>query len=229
MPSKINKKIKSIQKVLGPYSNPHTYNFIESNKSYLKNHTLSSQLNTIGNYVYLLCDGNYSCLKNIEARILYDEYSNYVNNFKLTFKNSEYIEHNKIILDNRINGIGFYWVDLEKEFCLESMIRMEDCGRVNYGNTTLELRDHLNESHMIVVYEKNTGNIRQIKGKGNSKPENKYWNNLYELLIGSDYYFNEYIPTYKPENDLLITDLPLSSQLNIYSKHPNLKKDKTII
>jgi hypothetical protein len=229
MPSKLNKKISSIEKVLGPHSNPYVYNFIENNSTFLKNFSLPHQLNIIGNYVHLLGNGEYSCLNKINAESLYDNYTKYVHDFKVTFKKLDYVEHNKIILDNRIDGVGVYWVDLESEFCIESMVRMQDCGRVNYGNTTLELRDHLNESHMIVVYEKRTGNIKQIKGRRNSKPEEKYWVCLYELLMNIDYHFNQYVPSYKPENDLLISDLPINLQIPIYDRYPNLKKTKIII
>jgi hypothetical protein len=228
MPSKNNKKIQSIEKVLGPYSNPYTYNFIEDNKSYLNNFSLPHQLNVIGNYVHLLGNGDYSCLDNIGVESLFEIYIKYVQDFKSTYNNTDYVEHNKIILDERIDGVGFYWVDLESEFCIESMIRMEDCGRVNFGSTTLELRDHLNNSHMIVVYEKSSGNIKQIKGKGNSKPNKDHWINLYNLLVNIDYPIGEYVPTYKPENDLLISDLPIDLQLSIYKKYPTLRKFKSL-
>lgn len=220
---------ETIKKVLGPEALPYVHDFLIDDKSKINDKTLPTQLNLIGNYVTLLLNGNYSLLKNTDGEKLIKEYDEYVFNYKKNRDLTPYIEDNKIILDNRIDGVGFYWVDLEKEFCVESMIRMQDCGRVNYGNTTLELRDHLNESHMIVVYEKDTGNIKQIKGKRNSKPEERYWINLHDLLVNSDYRFNEYTPTYKPENDLLISDLPICLQFNIYSKHPNLKKLKTIV
>jgi hypothetical protein len=232
MPSKNNKIIQSIEKVLGPHSNPYTYNFINNNKTYLKNYTLPSQLNTIGNYVHLLGDGNYSCLNNITAELLYDTYIKYIQDFKLKYNNTNYVEHNKIILDERIDGVGFYWVDLQNEFCVESMIRMEDCGRVNFGNTTLELREQTktnNVSHMILVYEVKSKNIKQIKGKQNRKPKSEHWIYLFNLLTESEYTFNQYVPTYKPENDLLISDLPVNSQLTIYSKHPNLVEYKKLI
>lgn len=223
--------IKSILKVLGPKAVPFVYRFIENNKQFLKRISLPIQLNTIGNYVYLTDKGNYSILDGMNGEMLFETYRNYVTNYKKSYNTDNYIEHNKIIWDGRINGFGYYWIDLEKEFCIESMIRMQDCGRVNYGNTTLELREQKsnnNESHMIVVYEVKTGYIKQIKGKQNTKPKLKYWDYLYKLLMESDYTFNQYIPTYKPENDLLISDLQDSQQFTIYCKHPNLKKIRNL-
>lgn len=218
---------KSIIKVLGPESEPFVSNFIQNNEQFLKNIKLSTQLNTIGNYVYLVNEGNYSILDNLDAETLFDDYQKQLTYFKETHNTKDFIETNKIIWDGRVNNFGFYWVDLEKEYCVESMVRMQDCGRVNYGNTTLELREQMsndNKSHMLVVYEKKSGNIKQIKGKQNMKPDKVYWIYLYFLLIESDYKFNQYVPTYKPENDLLISEFSNSLQFAIYSKHPNLNK-----
>ena len=82
---------------------------------------------------------------------------------------------------------------------------------------------------MVVVYEISTGNIKQIKGKQNSKPNEIYREYLYELIMNTDYTFNKYVPTYKPENDLLISELSLNLRTHIYEKYPNLIKLKTLM
>jgi len=189
--------------------------------------------NIIYESVYSLCnyiDSNptmsYHKLDDINLSDIKNIWESFLNDYKKNYNTSNYIEKNKIILDYRINGIGFYWVDLEKLFCIESMVRMQDCGRVNYGHTTLELRQQFlnrNESHMIVVYDTITNNINQVKGKKSSKPNKKYWEWFYKLLMDSDYKINKYSPTYKSQSDLKIIDLPINSQLDIYLKHPNLK------
>jgi len=183
--------------------------------------------------VYSLCNYvdssnsiSYDDITSIDTNVIIDTWKSFLNDYKKTYNTSNYIEKNKVILDYRINGIGFYWVDLEKLFCIESMIRMEDCGRVNYGHTTLELREQSlerNESHMIIVYNTITNDINQIKGKKSSKPNKKYWEWFYKFLMDTDYKINEYIPTYKHESDLKIIDLPITSQLDIYLKYPKLK------
>jgi hypothetical protein len=224
--------IKKILKSLGPNAVTHVYDFIKNNNKFLKDISLGSQLNSIGNYVHLKYQGDYSRLNNYNAEYLFTEYEEYVSEFRKKYNTKNFIEKNKIILDNRIDNIGFYWIDIEKEYCIESMIRMEDCGRTNYGSTTLELREQKidsNESHMIVVYEINSCDIKQIKGKRNEKPHEKYWQRLYDLLVKSDYEFNRYTPSYKPENDLLISDLPINLQIEIYKRHRNLSKNQTLI
>ena len=224
--------IKTINKSLGPHCHLYVCDFLEKNKNSLKNITLPSQLNTIGNYIYLLGNGDYTNLQNTNWESLYSEYCDFINDYKKNYTTENYTESNKIIWDGKVDGLGFYWVDLEKEFCVESMVRMNDCGRVNYGNTTLELREQtktLNNSHMVVVYEISTGNIKQIKGKQNSKPNEIYREYLYELIMNTDYTFNKYVPTYKPENDLLISELSLNLRTHIYEKYPNLIKLKTLM
>jgi hypothetical protein len=218
---------KSISKVLGPDACEYVQPFITKNIHYLKGINIATQLNVIGNYVSIKNGGDYSILETIDSELLFLEYEKYVLEFKNNYKTNNFQEKNKIIWDGRINNLGFYWVDLEKEYCIESMVRMQDCGRVNFGNTTLELREQTetdNVSHMILVYELKSKNIRQIKGKQNRKPKSEYWIYLHNLLIESEYPFNQYVPTYKPENDLLISELPVSLLSGIYSKHPNLNK-----
>lgn len=232
MPSHRNKILNSISKVLGPVDLDIVYNLVYNKKIGISSLDLSTNLNIIGNYTDIFLDGNYSLLENKLLSDIISEWELYLQKYRISYSSKNYIEHNKIILDNRIDGIGFYWVDLEKEFCIESMVRMQDCGRVNYGKTTLELREQLidsNISHMVVVYELSTGNIRQVKGKSNNKPNKEYWIHYYNLIMNSNYPINEYVPTYKPENDLLISDLDLDLQLCIYNKHSSLKKYNSLL
>jgi hypothetical protein len=232
MPSYRTKSLNTIYKILGPVDLDIIYNLIYSNPKSNRSLGLSTNLKVIGNYTDTFLSGDYSLLTNKLLSDIISEWNLYLQKYLKSYSSENYTEHNKIILDNRINGVGFYWVDLQKQFCIESMIRMQDCGRVGYGKTTLELREQLSDSnisHMIVVYEFGIGNIRQVKGRGNSKPNKEYWIHYYNLIINSDYFINEYVPTYKPENDLLISDLELNLQSSIYIKYPNLIKTKYIL
>ena len=112
------------------------------------------------------------------------------------------------------------------------MIRMQDCGRVNYGKTTLELREQTessNISHMIIVYDYKSGNIHQVKGKRSLKPPISYWEWFYKFLMDTDYKINEYVPTYKADTDLTTSNFDSFQKTSIYNKHPNLNKTKTIL
>jgi hypothetical protein len=191
-----------------------------------KEKEINNIIYSVFNYIDSVENSNYNLINNLNLNNIEDIWKNYLNEYKAKYSTFQFKEKNKIILDYRKNGIGYYWVDLEKLFCIESMIRMEDCGRVNYGNTTLELREQTidsNISHMIIVYEIESGNIRQVKGKSNQKPPKSIWIWFYNFLCDTDYKINKYIPTYKPENDLKLLDFDVNEKETIYLHQPNLK------
>lgn len=180
----------------------HTCNYIDSNKHL-----------TYGN------------LNEINLNEISDIWVNFFTDYKQKYNSSEYIENNKIIFDYRINGFGYYWVDLEKLFCIDSMIRMKDCGRVNYGNTTFELRETTDKeslSHVIVVFNLEKKLILQIKGKSSKLPNKKYWEYVYKFLMEFPEEINGYSPTFKPETDFKIQYLTLEQQKSIHLRHPKL-------
>jgi hypothetical protein len=232
MSNKLSKKKQIILKILGPDLGGLIFDKIRTDISDLPTHEMLSIIYSMCNYIDSNTNISYYKLDDIKLSDIRNIWLNFLNEFKQSYNSANYIEHNKIILDYRENNIGYYWVDLQKLFCIESMIRMEDCGRVNYGKTTLELReqtDSSNISHMIIVYEYETGNIRQVKGKSSLKPPISEWVWFYKFLMDTDYKINEYIPTYKPKTDLMVSDLNLFQRMSIYSKHPNLNKTKSIL
>jgi hypothetical protein len=226
------KKEEMILKILGPDLGVLIFNKIKPYIDEMSKQNILNLTYSICNYIDSNPNKSYNNLDDINLNDIRNIWLEFLNEFKERYDPTTYIEHNKIILDYRKNDIGYYWVDLRKLFCIESMIRMEDCGRVNYGNTTLELREQTqtsNVSHMIVVYEYETGNIRQIKGKSSLKPSVSHWEWFYKFLMDTDYKINEYVPTFKPNTDLVISDLNPFQKTSIYNKHPNLNKTKTIL
>lgn len=227
-------KDKILYKILGEEIGDLIFSKLKNDISNIDNLSNKEMLKI----VYPLCNlidsnetFNYYKLNEINLSNIKSLWNDFLKEFKINYFKTRYIEKNKIILDYRQNEFGHYWVDLEKIFCVESMIRMEDCGRVNYGHTTLELREQTttsNVSHMIIVYETETGNIRQVKGKSSLKPDTSKWEYFYRFLIETNYKINEYVPTYKPETDLTIPQLTLTQKTSIYNKHPTLNKLKHI-
>ena len=174
------------------------------------------------NYVDSNCDITYN---DMNLKTIVDTWDTFLDEYKRNYKSTDYKETNKVIVDYRVNNIGFYWVDINKLFCIDSMIRMKDCGRVNYGNTTFELRETTeNESlsHVIIVFNVKDNLILQIKGKSSKLPEKKYWNLIYKFLLDFPKEINGYTPTFKPETDFKIQYLPLENQKSIFLKHPKL-------
>jgi hypothetical protein len=180
----------------------HTCNYIDSNKNL-----------------------TYKNLKDLNLNEVNQLWLDFLNNYKEKYNPSEYVEKNKIIFDYRLNGLGYYWVDLEKLFCIDSMIRMKDCGRVNYGNTTFELRETTENkslSHVIIVYNLEEKLILQIKGMSSKLPNKKYWHLIHKFLLNFPEEINGYSPTFKPETDFKIQYLPVEEQKLILLRHPKL-------
>lgn len=168
---------------------------------------------------------NYNHIQEINLNEIINIWETYLNEYKEQYKKRAYVETNKVILDYRMGGMGYYWVDLDKLFCIDSMIRMKDCGRVNYGNTTFELRETTNNeslSHVIIVYNLKDDLILQIKGQSNKLPNKKYWGFIYDFLLNYPKEINGYKPTYKPENDFKLEYLPTEKQKELMLKHPKL-------
>lgn len=184
---------------------------------------------TIYNMVYSLCNyvdsNNKISIYNVNFNEIFNIWDNFLTEHKKNYNSYDYKETNKVIADYRIGDIGYYWVDINKLFCIDSMIRMKDCGRVNYGNTTFELRESTeNESlsHVIIVFNLKDKLILQIKGKSSKLPEKKYWHLIYRFLLDFPEEINGYTPTFKPETDFKIQYLTLEEQKSIFLKQPKL-------
>jgi hypothetical protein len=228
MPSNIIVKEKSVKTILGQDNGQIVFDKIMVETDSLKkisDKRVKELTYTISNYIETVCDSDYSILQHKTIKEIEDLWGSWVHEFKSSYNTKNHNETNKILLDRRVDGIGFYWVDLEKEFCIESLIRMDDCGRVNYGDTTIELREQTeteNLSWVIIVYDTVKKNIRQIKGKNNQKPDIIYWPHISDFLLNTDYTINGYIPQFKSENDLKMTDFNVEIRNQIRNKHQNL-------
>ena len=95
----------SVIKVLGPSASPYVETFLRSNKDFLESKSISTKLNTVGNYVSLLQGEDYSQLSYINPDTLLQEYENYLENYKRNYSTKSYQELNKIILDLRISNL----------------------------------------------------------------------------------------------------------------------------
>jgi len=118
-----------------------------------------------------------------EIHLMYNEW--YVLN-KNKFTTYNYNEINNIILDYKINGVGYYWVDLNCYYSSEMLFRLHNCARVNSYQNFLELREYTsdgyNHSRIVVVIDK-FGFINQIRGDYNLKPDMMYKDYIYDLFL----------------------------------------------
>ncbi len=141
---------------------------------------------TISNYVDFINHGKYDGLNDIKISDMKSEYDQWLKKMRKTQPIKNYIESNKIILDYRLNNVGYYWVDLETHFNKETAYRLNNCGRVNPYQNLIELREFdefgYNFSRILVVISKN-GVINQVRGDYNTKPDSKYNNIIFDFFM----------------------------------------------
>lgn len=160
-----------------------------------------------------------------------------------------YVENNKIILDFRDeNGLGYYWVDLNRSNSKQESQRMGHCGTCsNDGSVILSLRRYsphetnpqitLNES-IVSACLSSGGVIGQMKGRHNEKPDSsleKYILALYTSKYShkkafgktgpddlSDGTIKGYEWEYISDEDFKIEDFSDESLKELYEKNPSM-------
>ena len=233
MPSSLKIKIQIVEKIAGPIVAQKLIKKIKDEGNYKiikrSDNSLRLLVLPIVDYVDNFCDGDYSILDMYTILEIHKLYENSVHKFKMKLSPKNYKEINKIILDYRINNIGFYWIDYMKSYSIEMAIRMDNCGRVKHGDTILELRENINEDNTIsnysrvyVVYNKQSGNIIQIKGQSNERPEKHYFDYIFKLFMESGINFVEYKPGFKPQNDFRVSFFPKHQKEILKEKMPKL-------
>jgi len=101
---------------------------------------------------------------------------------------------------------GYYWLDLETNDCPDEASAMGHCGVTNEGTTLFSLRKN-KQPHVTVAFDEDTNEITQMKGKGNTKPNNKYHKYIVDLLINPNIEIDGFRYEYHPEDDFQISDL----------------------
>ena len=122
---------------------------------------------------------------------------------------------------DHIGWPGWQWVDLERGACDEEGEAMGHCGNaaVAEGDTIFSLRAEDKTAHLtFIVNDKVLG---EAKGRGNTKPSNKYHPAIVELLK------SQFIDTirgggYLPENNFVLEDLPKAQQKQLLEQKPYL-------
>lgn len=178
----------------------------------------------IVNYIDFVNAGVTDGLELLSIMDITNLYEKWFNETLIKFNTKNYIETNKILIDYRINNIGFYWVDLEAYYSSDMMFRMNNCGRVNSYQTFLELREHdnskYNHSRVFVVLNKD-GYVNQIRGINNIKPNVIYKDYIYDLFLnytelkGFKFLFTK-------ETDFTHMDLDKDQLLNLRNLKPDL-------
>jgi hypothetical protein len=140
----------------------------------------------IVNYIDFVNNGNTTGLESLSTTQITNLYINWVNSIKDNFNTLNYIESNTILIDYRINDIGLYWVDLNSFYSSDMVFRMDNCGRMSSSQNLLELREYTsdgyNHSRVAVAINVN-GEINQIRGVSNIKPDMIYSEYIFDLFM----------------------------------------------
>lgn len=119
---------------------------------------------------------------------------------------------------------GYSWVDLERGYCDIESETMGHCGNRGsiQGDTILSLRDKQNRPHLTFILNK--GNLGEMKGKNNDKPNSKYHPYIIELLKMP--IINKIVGGgYLPQNNFKLEDLTKEQAEEIVKVNNNLEEN----
>lgn len=186
-----------------------------------------SNIQSVMDWVRVGLNGNLGQYKDLPYGDLVVEASNWHNSLEISGGDINYVEENPIFLDFRnSDGFGFYWVSLDTNDSPEECKRMGHCGRTNYSNTIISLRENMrinekftiNKSHLSAAVGKSDGIIYQLKGEKNSKPKEIYHKFIIPLLLNDTIKGFGY--EYNSKNDFKISDLKENEIKFLYEKKP---------
>ena len=152
----------------------------------ISNKELNRLIFPIVNLIDFKFNGNYLQIIDKTIDDIHLMYGEWCTLSEYNFTSFNYIENNNIIFDYRINGIGYYWVDLNCYYSSEMLFRLHNCARVNSYQNFLELREYTNDgynhSRVVIVIDK-SGFINQIRGDYDIKPDIIYKDYIYDLFV----------------------------------------------
>ena len=182
------RSLTSIEKKFGKHSEFIVNKINESSISLsrISNKDLYELIYPIVHLIDFEFNGDSTFLLNKTIDEIHLIYSDWYKLHEKRFPAFDYVEKNKIILDYRKNGVGYYWVDLNCYYSYEMLFRLHNCGRVNSQQNLLELREYnidgYNYSRVVVVIDE-CGFITQITGDYDLKPDILYKNYIYNLFL----------------------------------------------
>ena len=216
---KLRKLITDYERKVGVKFHEDEFRATGNHKSVLEElqHFLSLPIPEIQNYVF----------KNQSAGEIISFFEAAEAEWKKTVSDMFVDNESEILIDFKN---GWYWVDTKKAYCGKEAAAMGHCGnspRSDTADTILSLRkgkvingDRYWEPHLTFILN-SSGNLTEMKGKGNDKPADRYHEMIIKLLlhpriegiVGGGYL---------PENNFEITDLDPEVAENLIKTKPSL-------
>jgi hypothetical protein len=142
-------------------------------------------------------------------------------------KSENYQEKHEIVIDYRVDGVGFYWAHLNASTSEEEKTRMGHCGS-KHGTTLFSLRKiHPNgdgESY-VTLARTPEGIVSEVHGKRNSKPKQIYRQYIIDFLLNKKYPVKGLTlhGVYKPEDNFQLEDLTPDELKMLFEKNKDIK------
>lgn len=177
--------------------------------------------NLLFNYIDFIHGGNKTVIEDKTITEIKSEYEEWVCNFNYS-KYDKLINEN-IIFDYRVNGVGFYWVDLKSHFSCDMMFNMENCGRVGVNQNIIILKEQKENGENIMQVAISISKdhyIVQIKGKKNIKPT-KYYDYIFDFFLKYEPIIG-FKQVFKPEEDFTVSDLTKEDNEKLRLVKPHL-------
>lgn len=118
------------------------------------------------------------------------------------------------------------WYDLESNTSSEEAEAMGHCSTGPIGTTCLSLREKTSKGfvpHLTFIFDSHTGELGEMKGRRNQKPDKKYHKFIIPLLKDRRIKgFESEKDHYMSDNNFDIYDLSNSVRERIYKKNPSL-------
>jgi murein DD-endopeptidase MepM/ murein hydrolase activator NlpD len=143
-------------------------------------------------------------------------------------KQSNYQETGDVFIDYRnANGVGYYWVHLNKGYCSDEADRMGHCARSNSGKLISFRKINEfgeGESYLTVDYRPG-GVIGDFHRHGNKKPTSRFHKQIVDFLINTTYPVTSLTRdgVHRYEDNFQLSDLSPVDLKNVRDNNPALK------
>lgn len=147
-------------------------------------------------------------------------------------KQSNYTETGDVFIDYRNDkGIGYYWVNLHKNYCSQEAERMGHCARANTpGSVLISLRgvnDFGEGESLLTVDYRPGGVLGDFHRHGNKKPTSRLHPQIVDFLINTRFPVTQLTSqgVHRYEDNFQLSDLSPQNLKRVYEGNPALKYD----
>ena len=147
-------------------------------------------------------------------------------------KQANYTETGDVFIDYRNDkGVGYYWVNLHKNYCSEEAERMGHCARANTpGSKLISLRgvnDFGEGESLLTVDYRPGGVLGDFHRHGNKKPTARLHPQIVDFLINTRFPVTQLTSqgVHRYEDNFQLSDLSPQNLQKVYDSNPALKYD----